>query len=82
MKGSKKAWQPYLLAGGVSDRLGTHVSQMVDFNWGEDVAHLEHIMDNHVAAKVFAGKSILCISPDFVPERLKRVRCRIFRSIA
>ncbi|KAJ3544929.1 hypothetical protein NM688_g5690 [Phlebia brevispora] len=64
-----KDWRPYLLPAGTSEKLDGRVSQMVDLDWGESPRHLSDIMQNLVAAKPFAGKKILCLSPDFVPRK-------------
>ncbi|TFK55141.1 hypothetical protein OE88DRAFT_1003892 [Heliocybe sulcata] len=60
-------WRPYLLPAGFSDTLGTRISQRVDFDWGVTGNIMKAIMDNPVAIKVFADKSILCLSDKFVP---------------
>ncbi|KAI0688628.1 hypothetical protein BC835DRAFT_1284298 [Cytidiella melzeri] len=70
----KKQWQSYLLPTGTSERLHARISQLVDLNWGDCLEHLQHIMDNPVAIKIFANMNILCVSPDFVPEKAKKVR--------
>ncbi|KAI0374885.1 hypothetical protein BV20DRAFT_961101 [Pilatotrama ljubarskyi] len=64
-------WQPYLLPAGFSEHLNTRVSQLVDLDWGNSEQHLSEITENLVPAKVFSGKSILCISRQFVPCRRK-----------
>ncbi|CDO68291.1 hypothetical protein BN946_scf184799.g18 [Trametes cinnabarina] len=64
-------WQPYLLPAGFSVHLDTRVSQLIDLDWGNSVHHLTEITDNPVPHKVFTGKSILCVSPLFVPCRHK-----------
>jgi len=63
----EKDWQPYLLPGGFCERLNARLSQLVDCDWGASPDHLEDIMGNPVPPKIFAGNTILCISPDFVP---------------
>ncbi|KAI0336523.1 hypothetical protein GY45DRAFT_1266256 [Cubamyces sp. BRFM 1775] len=64
-------WQPYLLPAGFSDHSNARVSQLVDLDWGNSIQHLTEITANLVPPKVFAGKSILCVSPQFVPCRQK-----------
>ena len=64
-------WQPYLLPAGFSDHSNARVSQLVDLDWGNSKQHLTEITANLVPPKVFEGRSILCISPQFVPCRQK-----------
>lgn len=42
---------------------------MVDLDWGNTSLFVDEIMENHVAAKLFADKVVLCISPDYVPGK-------------
>jgi len=56
-----------LLPQGFSEPLNARVSQFVDLDWCNSFDHLSDIMSNHVASKVFADKSVLCLGPDFVP---------------
>ncbi|KAI9064428.1 hypothetical protein FKP32DRAFT_1649987 [Trametes sanguinea] len=62
-------WQPYLLPAGFSNHLHTRVSQLIDVDWGNSKHHLTDIATSQVPSKVFSGKSIICVSPDFVPGR-------------
>ncbi|KAL7283385.1 hypothetical protein ACG7TL_002815 [Trametes sanguinea] len=62
-------WQPYLLPAGFSEHLETRVSQLIDVDWGNSKHHLTAIAESRVPPKVFSGKSIICVSPDFVPGR-------------
>ncbi|KAJ2994442.1 hypothetical protein NUW54_g7551 [Trametes sanguinea] len=62
-------WQPYLLPAGFSNHLHTRVSQLIDVDWGNSKHHLTDIATSQVPSKVFSGKSIVCVSPDFVPGR-------------
>ena len=64
-------WQPYLLPAGFSDHSNARVSQLVDLDWGNSKQHLTEITANLVPPKVFERRSILCISPQFVPCRQK-----------
>ncbi|RDX56778.1 hypothetical protein OH76DRAFT_1369818 [Lentinus brumalis] len=64
-------WHRYLLPAGFSEQLNARVSQMVDLDWGISIHHLTDVAANLVAPKVFADKTILCISPDFVPTKQK-----------
>ncbi|KAI0721096.1 hypothetical protein C8T65DRAFT_632199 [Cerioporus squamosus] len=64
-------WHRYLLPAGFSEQLNARVSQMVDLDWGNSIHHLTDVTANLVAPKVFADKTILCISPDFVPRKQK-----------
>ncbi|KAI8998642.1 hypothetical protein BD414DRAFT_475647 [Trametes punicea] len=64
-------WQPYLLPAGFSEHLNTRISQLVDLDWGNCKQHLKEITKNLVPSKVFTGKSILCVSQQFVPCRQK-----------
>ncbi|RPD66131.1 hypothetical protein L226DRAFT_609030 [Lentinus tigrinus ALCF2SS1-7] len=64
-------WHRYLLPAGFSEHLNARVSQMVDLDWGSSIHHLMDITANLVAPGVFADKTILCISPDFVPSKQK-----------
>jgi len=44
-------------------------------DWGNTVHHLNDIMDNKVASKIFDSMSILCVGQDIVPQpKGKRVR--------
>ena len=55
---------------------------MVDLDWGNSTEHLSDIMSNPVASKLFAGESVLCLGPEFVPlpSKGKKVRpVRLFR---
>ena len=49
---------------------------MVDMDWGNSIHYLTDVTANLVAPKVFADKSILCISPDFVPSKQKGKKVR------
>ncbi len=54
-------------------KLGARVSQAVDLDWCNSPHHLTEIMENPVPAKVFSGKHILCLSPDYLPVKAKKV---------
>ena len=69
-------WHAYLLPAGFSEHLNARVSQMVDMDWGNSIHYLTDVTANLVAPKVFADKSILCISPDFVPSKQKGKKVR------
>ncbi|KAI0670390.1 hypothetical protein C8Q78DRAFT_1079362 [Trametes maxima] len=62
-------WNPYLLPAGFSDHLNTRISQLVDVDFGSCDEQLTEIARNPVPAKVFSGKKILCIAPQFVLKK-------------
>ncbi|KJA27104.1 hypothetical protein HYPSUDRAFT_35669 [Hypholoma sublateritium FD-334 SS-4] len=64
--GKEREWAGYLLPQGYSTSLGARASQQVDVDWGNSIYHVTDIMNNRVACKLFAGKSILCIGQDMV----------------
>ncbi|THG98971.1 hypothetical protein EW026_g3297 [Hermanssonia centrifuga] len=68
----EKEWSSYLLPAGTSMKLGARVSQAVDLDWCNSPHHLTEIMENPVPAKVFSGKHILCLSPDYLPVKAKK----------
>ena len=74
-KQEENDWQQFLLPAGYSDRLEARVSQIVDLDWGNSIHHMSQITTNKVPHKVFAGKTILCLSPQFVlRSKGKKVR--------
>lgn len=78
-----KDWQQYLLPAGTSETLNARVSQMVDLDWGNSLEHLEDIAGNQVPFKLFDGKSVLCVSPFFMPlQKSAKVRNVVSFTIA
>lgn len=79
-QGKEREWAGYLLPQGYSTALGARASQQVDVDWGNSIYHVTDIMNNRVACKLFAGKSILCIGQDMVcdPKGNKRVSLSSF----
>ncbi|KAF9535266.1 hypothetical protein CPB83DRAFT_779065 [Crepidotus variabilis] len=69
---NEKPWLSHLLPQGYSPQLGARPSQQVDYDWGNSVHHLTHIMKNSIPCKLFDGKHILCVGPDMVPKPKKR----------
>jgi len=57
-----------LLPQGYSEALGARASQQIDFDWGNSIHQLKHIMSNAVPCKLFAEKSILCVGPEMIPQ--------------
>jgi hypothetical protein len=55
-----------MLPQGYSAVLKARPSQQVDVDWGNSVHQLLDIMNNTVACKLFAGKSILCVGADML----------------
>ena len=55
----------------MSEILDARVSQYVDLDWGNSPAHLTDIMTYNVPPKVFRGKSLLCLSNDYLPKNNK-----------
>lgn len=70
----EKDWQPFILPAGYCDTLNARVTQLLDLNWGNSIEYLTEIMSNPVAPKIFAGKSVLCVAPEWVPVASKAVR--------
>lgn len=70
-------WYPYLLPAGMSEILDARVSQFVDLDWGNSPAHLTDIMSYNVPPKVFRGKSLLCLSVDYLPKTTKTKAVRL-----
>lgn len=66
-------WQPYLLPAGTSESLNARISQTVDLDWGNCKEFIEDIMDNQVPSKLFNGKTVLCLSPSFMPLMSKKM---------
>jgi hypothetical protein len=44
---------------------------MVDLDWGTTLDHLTSILSNNVATKLFAGKSVLVLGPQYFPPPAK-----------
>lgn len=74
MQDHQQEWKSYLLPAGTSETLHARISQTIDLDWGNSTEHLEEIMDNQVPSKLFDGKTVLCLSPCFVPPPTKKVR--------
>ncbi|KAH9843071.1 uncharacterized protein C8Q71DRAFT_699731 [Rhodofomes roseus] len=70
--GQEKDWQQYLLPAGLCESLDTRVSQLVDFDWGNSVEYLRDVTGNQAALRLFAGKRVLCLAPDYVPVAKSR----------
>ncbi|OBZ75416.1 Tumor suppressor p53-binding protein 1 [Grifola frondosa] len=64
---AERTWQSFLLPAGFCDALHTRVSQKVEWDWGLSRECLTEILSGHVPCKPFKDKSVLCLSPDFVP---------------
>ncbi|KAE9409633.1 hypothetical protein BT96DRAFT_530423 [Gymnopus androsaceus JB14] len=68
-----KDWSGYLLPQGIctSTVPNARLSQSVNLDWGTSPQHLQDIMDNPHATKLFEGLSILCVGDDYIPSRDK-----------
>ncbi|KAI0302130.1 hypothetical protein BC826DRAFT_987384 [Russula brevipes] len=64
-------WHSFLLPAGYSDSLEARVTQMVDLDWGTTLDHLTSILSNNVPTKLFAGKSVLVLGPQYFPPPAK-----------
>ncbi|KAI0647044.1 hypothetical protein C8Q79DRAFT_957521 [Trametes meyenii] len=62
-------WNSYLLPAGFSDHLNTRISQLIDVDFGSCDEQLTEIAKNTVPAKVFSGKKVLCVAPQFVLKK-------------